>query len=176
MLVQFKEKFEDQELYILSKTFQLYKDKKYFEAEQLLKEFSNTSNSKITNYYLLQILLIQEKYNESINLIKTLDDFIANKIGLVSGLITILKKQNSKNEITNLFTNIINYLSKSNPSSKELEIFIKENSNYQIECGNFQQACEMLEKMRSFRTNDFKILSKLINIYSKFDTEKANRF
>ena len=54
-------------------------------------------------------------------------------------------------------------------------IYIRESSNYQIASGNLQKASELLEKMRSLRPDDFKILSKLINIYSKFDAAKAKK-
>lgn len=88
---------------------------------------------------------------------------------------TLLKGKNNREEITNLLTSAIEHFSKTNVNAKELEIYIKENSNFQIESGNWQKACEMLEKLRTIRPKDFKILSKLINIYSKFDSEKANK-
>ena len=90
-------------------------------------------------------------------------------------MVTLLKSKNNREEITNLLTSAIEYFSKTNVNSKEFEIYIKENSNFQIESGNWQKACEMLEKLRTIRPKDFKILSKLINIYSKFDSEKANK-
>jgi hypothetical protein len=177
MLDNFKNKFDDKELYALLKISQLYKDKKYFDSEKILKDFSNISfNSASIKYYLLQVLLLQEKFNDAISLIKIFDEYNSFKLGLVSAIVTLLKKQNKKQEITHLFSNIINNLSKTNPDSKELEIYLKENSNFQIESANYQQACEMLEKMRSLKPNDFRILSKLINVYSKFDKERANRF
>jgi len=89
--------------------------------------------------------------------------------------VTLLKKSNNKDEITQLLSSAIEYFNKTNVNAKELEIYIKENSNFQIESGNWQKACEMLEKLRTLRPKDFKILSKLINIYSKFDSEKANK-
>lgn len=153
---------------------QLYKDKKYLDSEKILRDISPSSNS--IKYYLLQVLLVQDKFNDAVNLMKTFDEYSTFKLGLISAIVTLLKKQNNKQEITNLFSNIINNLSKTNPNSKDLETYLKENSNFQIESANYQQACEMLEKMRSLRPNDFRILSKLINIYSKFDKEKANRF
>jgi tetratricopeptide (TPR) repeat protein len=176
LLEQFKNKFDDKELYALLKMASLYKDKKYSEAEKVLREIVNTPNSEYAKYYLLQILLIQDKIKDAVELIKTLNDYSKFRVGLISALVTLYKKQNNRDEITSLFNNSINNLTRNDPNSKDLEIFIKENSNYQIESGNYQQACEMLEKMRSLRPNDFKILSKLINVYSKFDTEKANRF
>ena len=63
-----------------------------------------------------------------------------------------------------------------NIKSIHVIIYIKENSNFQIDSGNFQKACEMLEKLRALKPKDFKILSKLINVYSKFDSEKANKY
>ena len=86
-----------------------------------------------------------------------------------------MKKNNDKAEISNLLSNAVDYFTKTNANAKELEIYIKENSNFQIESGNMQKACEMLEKLRVLRPKDFKILSKLINVYSKFDSEKANK-
>lgn len=88
----------------------------------------------------------------------------------------MLKTKNDKEEISRLFADAINYYNKkSGANSRELEVYIRENSNFQMSCGNMERACEMLEKMRSYRPNDFKILSKLINIYSKFDNAKAKK-
>ena len=89
-------------------------------------------------------------------------------------MVSLLNSKHLKQEVTLIFNNAIDYFSKSNPNAKELEVYIKENSNYQLECGNLPGACEMLEKMRLLKPDDFRILSKLINIYSKFDTDKAN--
>jgi hypothetical protein len=91
----------------------------------------------------------------------------------VSAVVSLLKSKNDKEAISEIFASAINYFNKKNVNSKELEVYIRENSNFQIACGNLERACEMLEKMRSYRPNDFKILSKLINIYSKFDNAKA---
>jgi len=94
----------------------------------------------------------------------------------VSALVTILKHLNNKTEITNIFTSAIDHFNAKNTNSKEFEIYTRENSAYQIETGNWQKASEMLEKMYQLKPNDFKILSKLINIYSKFDAQKANKY
>lgn len=174
LMERFKTKFDDKELYALLKMLQLYKDKKYLDAEKVLTEIANSSNSKLIKYYLIQILLIQDKFSEAIGLIKTLDEYTNYKVGILSALVTLFKKQNNKQEITSLFMDVINHLNKTDPNSKDLEIFIRENSNYQIELGNYKQACEMLEKIRALRPTDFRVLSKLINVYSKFDTAKAN--
>lgn len=90
-------------------------------------------------------------------------------------MVTLLKHKNDKEAVSETYSDAINHFSKSDPNAKELEVYIRENSNFQIESGNLQKACEMLEKMRSYRPKDFKILSKLINIYSKFDAEKAKK-
>jgi hypothetical protein len=90
-------------------------------------------------------------------------------------LVTILKSKNDKEKIASLLSAAVDYFNKTNLNAKELEIYVRENSNYQIECGNHQKACEMLEKMRSMKPKDFRILSKLINVYSKFDIDKANK-
>lgn len=94
----------------------------------------------------------------------------------MSALVTILKHLNNKTEITNIFASAIDYFNAKNANSKEFEIYTRENSTYQIETGNWQKASEMLEKMYQLKPNDFKILSKLINIYSKFDVQKANKY
>jgi hypothetical protein len=91
-------------------------------------------------------------------------------------LVALLNNKNKKQDITKLFESAIEYFTKNNKSANELEVYIRENSNFQIEAGNLQNACEMLEKMRLMKPDDFKILSKLINTYSKFDTEKAQKY
>lgn len=142
------------------------------DAEKLLREFDSSTTVK---FHLIQILLIQGKVEEAIALVKTLDEFKANRPGVISLLVQLMKmsKKNSK-DITALFTSAIEHFAKT-PSAKELEIYIKENANYQIECGNLEKACEMLERMRIMKPSDFKILSKLINLYSKFNIGKAQK-
>ena len=77
-------------------------------------------------------------------------------------------------DVTRLFESAISlYSNMQRLDSTELRLLLKENSNFQLKMGNHKSACEMLEKMRLMSPDDFKILSKLINIYSKFDAEKA---
>ena len=76
-------------------------------------------------------------------------------------------------EITKLFESAIDYFKRTKPTGKELEICIRENSNVQIQANNLKSACELLEKLRQIKPKDYRILSKLINLYSKFDSEKA---
>ncbi len=79
-------------------------------------------------------------------------------------------------DVTRLFESAIShYTNVQRSDSAELRLLLKENANFQLKSGNFKAASEMLEKIRSTSPDDFKILSKLINIYSKFDAEKAKR-
>jgi signal recognition particle subunit SRP72 len=170
--------FNDRERYSLLEMAQLCKEKKYVEAEKLLKECLKTTatTSKKIQYYLIQVLLCQGKTSEAISQFKNLEEFKTFKLGVISAIVTLLKRQNNnKEEITQLLSNAIDYFSKTNVNAVELQTYIKENSQFQIDSGDLQKACEMLEKLRAIRPKDFKILSKLINIYSKFDSEKANK-
>lgn len=170
--------FNDRELYSLLEMAQLCKEKKYAEAEKLLKDCLKTTSttSKKIQYYLIQVLLCQGKTGEAIIQFKNLEEFKTFKLGIISSIVTLLKKQNNnKDEITKLLSNAIDYFSKTNVNATELQTYIKENAQFQIDSGDLQKACEMLEKLRAIRPKDFKILSKLINLYSKFDAEKANK-
>ena len=86
-----------------------------------------------------------------------------------------MSNKNKTKDASELFENAINHYTNQNKNGEELKVLIKENSTYQLKTGNLQVACDMLEKMRSMNPDDFRILSKLINIYSKFDTDKAKR-
>ncbi len=89
-------------------------------------------------------------------------------------MIVLLNSKGRAADVTKIFEGAISYYSnKQRPDITELQLLLKENSNFQLKSGNYKSACEMLEKMRLMSPDDFKILSKLINIYSKFDTEKA---
>ena len=85
----------------------------------------------------------------------------------------MLHAKNKRDEIIKIFENAIDFFSKNKPNSKELEICIRENSNFQLQSNNFKSACDLLEKLRIMNPKDFRILSKLISIYSKFDNKKA---
>ncbi len=166
------------------KAAQLMKEKKHQEAENFLRglisEAKESSHQlSVLKYLLIQNLLIQNKYEASIDAFKMLDEYKSLKLGVVSGLVTLFKHKNDKESVSNLsklFTQAIDFFSRSNQNARELEIFVKENSNFQISCGNLSRASDMLERMRSLKPNDFKILSKLINIYSKIDSEKAKQY
>ncbi len=80
---QFELKFNDKERFTLLKMAQLYKEKKYAEAEKMLLNLKNDSSSIAILFYLLQILLIQGKTDEAIQLFKELDEFKAYKLGIV---------------------------------------------------------------------------------------------
>jgi len=67
--------------------YQLYKEKKYAEAENVLRNMMKTgqaSTSSTVKFYLAQVLLSQGKLNETVELLKTLDEFKVFKLGLVS--------------------------------------------------------------------------------------------
>lgn len=174
LLEQFKTKFDSSERYAMLKVILLYKEKKYAECEKVLSELVKLSKtSSVLKFYLIQIYLTQGKQAEAVEVFKTLDEYKAFKLGLISALVTLLKHLNDKSSASNLLNDAVAYFAKSNAQAKELEVYIRENSNFQTESGNLQKACEMLEKMRTYRPKDTRILSKLINLYSKFDVEKA---
>lgn len=63
---------------------QLYKDKKYADAEKVLLEvINNGQSSSFTRYYLIQILLLQGKATDAIEQFKQLDEFKVFKLGIV---------------------------------------------------------------------------------------------
>ncbi|CAF0799244.1 unnamed protein product [Brachionus calyciflorus] len=174
LLEQYKTKFDNKEKYAMLKVVQLYKEKKFSECEKLLSELVKSGKaSSVLKFYLIQVLLTQGKQSEAVEIFKSLDEYNTFKLGVVSAMVVLFKHLNDKTSITNLFSEAVNHFTKLNPNAKELEVYMRENSNYQTESGNLQKACEMLEKMRTFRPKDFRILSKLINLYSKFDGEKA---
>lgn len=182
-LDQYKNKFQDLGRYSLLRVTQLYREKKYADAEQILKEaIKNSSDAfspsgrisllSVLRLHLIQVLLAQGKQKESIDVFKSLDEYKAYKLGVISSLVTLLKKHNPAG-ISDVYSGAVEHFSKVDPNARELQVYVKENSSYQIANNNFQKACEMLEKMRSMRPNDIKILSKLINTYSKFNPAKA---
>lgn len=90
-------------------------------------------------------------------------------------MVTLMTSRKQTCDATKLLESAISHYSAQNAAGAELKQLIKENANYQLMCGNFPGACDMLERMRAMDPNDFRILSKLINIYSKFDSETAKR-
>jgi predicted Zn-dependent protease len=61
------------------------KEKKYSDAEKILIEAVRSGNtSNIIKYYLVQVYLMQGKTNESIELIKSLDEYKSYRAGLVN--------------------------------------------------------------------------------------------
>jgi len=173
LLKKYDSNFHNKEQFALLKMAQLCNEKKYSDAEMLLVDLQKGTCSSTVLYYLLQIYLAQGKVDEAIEFIKSFDDYKEHKLGITSAIITLMNSKKRTDIVTELFESAISYYDRINVQSSELKILIKENSNFQLKSGNFQNACEMLEKMRSMTPDDFRILSKLINIYSKFDSEKA---
>jgi predicted Zn-dependent protease len=65
--------------------YQLYKEKKYSEAENVLRNMIKSGQaSSAVKLYLTQVLLSQGKLNETVELLKSLDEFKVFKLGLVS--------------------------------------------------------------------------------------------
>jgi signal recognition particle subunit SRP72 len=176
LLEQFKAKFNDKECFTFLKVVQLMKEKKYSEAENIIREFLNEKSqlsSSNLKYILIQNLLLSGNIEGGINAFELLDEYKDFKLGAISSLISLFKYKNEKESISRIFSQAIDCFSKIKRDSKELEIYTKENANFQMSCNNLETACEMLEKMFSYKPNDYKILSKLINIYSKIDVDKA---
>jgi tetratricopeptide (TPR) repeat protein len=86
---------------------------------------------------------------------------------------TLLKSKNDKENTSNLFNDAINYCSKANANPNLLETYLKEGSDYYLSINNYQKASDLLEKLRLTKPKDFRILFRLISIYSKIDNEKA---
>lgn len=170
LLKKYEVNFSDKERFALLKMAQLCKEKKFADAENLLADLKKGQCSSIVLFYLLQIYLTQGKTDDAIEFIKTLDDYKNFKLGIVGALVALLNSKNKTSDITNLFESAISYYGQ---GADETRTFIKENASFQLRLGNLQSACNMLEKMRSINPDDFRILSKLINTYSKFDSEKA---
>lgn len=173
LLKKYESGFNDKERFTLLKMSQLCKEKKFADAEKLLNDLKSGACSSTVLYYLLQILLSQGKVDEAVEFIKSLDDFKSFKLGITSAVVSLLNSKNKKQDITKLYESAIAHFTKTSPDGPELVTFIKENSQFQLANGNYKGASEMLEKMRTMKPDDFKILSKLINIYSKFDADKA---
>ena len=83
---QYLGKFNDRERYSLLEMAQLCKEKKYADAEKLLKECLNSTAkaSQLIRYHLIQVLLLQGKTAEAVAQFKTLDEFKTFKLGVVS--------------------------------------------------------------------------------------------
>lgn len=63
---------------------QLYKEKKYTEAEKILVALKNESSCSVSfKFYLLQLLLLQGKTEEAIAVFKELDTYKIFKLGIV---------------------------------------------------------------------------------------------
>jgi hypothetical protein len=63
----------------------LYKEKKYLECEKLLSDVvkSNSQSTSMVKLYLIQILLLQSKFTEAIEVFKSLDEYKTYKLGIV---------------------------------------------------------------------------------------------
>ena len=185
LVEQFKEKFSGSggalDSYALLKVAQLFKEKKFSDAERVLAELPAATNIQL---YLLHVLLAQSKVPEAIELIKRMAAFAAQsppRLGIVSALVTLLKSRATADkaaaaELTALLNGLVDKLTQSSSSrTDDLHVCVRANANYQLELGNLQAACDMLERMRALKPKDFRILSKLINVYSRFDADKAKQ-
>lgn len=174
LLKQYEEKFNDKEQHALLRATLFFREKKVADAERFLNEAikSGLTSPKL-KFYLLQAQLAQGKVTDAIELLKTLDELKSHKLGVISALVTLLQSRNDQETITSIFNAAIDHYSQVNINAKELETLIKENSNFQIASGNLKNASEMLERMRAMKPKDYRILSKLIDIYSKFNSQKA---
>ena len=83
LLEKYEKNFNDKERFALLKMAQLYKEKKFADAEKLLIELKKGACSSTVLYYLLQIYLTQGKVDEAIAFIQTLDDYKNFKLGIV---------------------------------------------------------------------------------------------
>lgn len=173
LLKKYEANFNDKERFGLMKMAQLCKEKKFSDAEKLLIDLKEPTSSPHVLHYLLQIYLTQGKVDEAVAFAQTLDDYKNFRLGITSAVIALLNSTNKKGDISKLFESAISFYSKKSSDGPELKLLLKENSGYQFKVGNYQSSCEMLEKLRLINLEDFRILSKLINIYSRFDAGKA---
>ena len=154
---------------------QLCKEKRLAEAETLLCELRARPCSPTVLYYLLQIYLTQGKLDEALALLPTLEDCKSFRLGVVSALVTLLASMKRAAEAGRVLEAAVEHYGAAAGSGGELRTLLRESANFQLRFGNWAASCEVLERMRAMEPSNFIILSRLINIYSKFDGERANR-
>lgn len=167
MLKNFEEKFNDATKLVKLKVSQFYREKKFDEAEALLKQYQ--ANDELFKYYLVQVLLSRKKLEDAIKVLKSIGSYF-NYPGITSAIFYLYNYLNNKTEASNLLNEALK-----NANQKVLPVYLKENSEYQLKCGNFEKAVEILEKIHKANPKDHRVLSQLINTYSKFNPDKAQK-
>lgn len=175
LLEQFKKRFNESEEYAILKSSQLYKEKRLLDAEKYLIEFCEANKGKCSlnlRYYLIQILVFENKLNETVNVFKSIDSYY-NHPDVVNSLVLLFNILNKPDEASELLQNAIDYFKKMDPNSKQIDVYLKEKIQYQIKLQKWDKAAELLEILRKKYPNDSNITSQLIRVYSKFKPEKA---
>jgi tetratricopeptide (TPR) repeat protein len=121
---------------------------------------------------LIQILVFQNKLNETVNVFKSIDSYY-NHPDVVNSLVLLFNILNKPDEASELLQNAIDYFKKMDPNSKQIDVYLKEKIQYQIKLQKWDKAAELLEILRKKYPNDSNITSQLIRVYSKFKPEKA---
>ena len=80
---------------------------------------------------------------------------------------------NKPDEASNVLKNATDHFNKTDSNSKEVDSYLRENTQYQIKLQKWDKAAELLETLRKKYPKDSKITSQLIRVYSKFKPEKA---
>ncbi len=88
-------------------------------------------------------------------------------------MVSLYNKLGLNNEVANLLQDAIDYVKNSGTDENILQIYLKKKANFQIKYGDYQNAAQTLEILYASNPNDYKLLSQLINTYSKFDENKA---
>jgi hypothetical protein len=121
---------------------------------------------------LIQILVFQNKLNETVNVFKSIDSYY-NHPDVVNSLVLLFNILNKPDEASELLQNAIDYFKKMDPNSKQIDVYLKEKIQYQIKLQKWDKAAELLEMLRKKYPSDSNITSQLIRVYSKFKPEKA---
>ncbi len=121
---------------------------------------------------MIQILVFQNKLNETVNVFKSIDSYY-NHPDVVNSLVLLFNILNKPDEASELLQNAIDYFKKMDPNSKQIDVYLKEKIQYQIKLQKWDKAAELLEMLRKKYPSDSNITSQLIRVYSKFKPEKA---
>lgn len=185
---------------LLVQVTQLVKEKKSTDAIHLLQETIKTKRNQYTTtsngsskegkeyeyskeeltamrFAIIQLLLVQGKRDEAIDVFLSLDDEYKYKPGTVSALVNLYQLMRRRDDAANLVKEAVEWYKRNACSTDELTMSMFQHAaTFQLRDGDMKAAAATLLELLKRQPNDMKIIAKLVVAYANQDPQQAQMY
>lgn len=156
---------------------QLYSDKKYKEASDILEKFTQ-KNPKLgfeIKFAMIQMSLMSGNKAKAIEVLQSLENDKKFSPGVVSALVSLYLGNNDKSAASKILKVAVDWYKKNKTNVGDLTDMWRQAADFHLRGGEAETAAKSLEELMRANPSDMKILAQLVIAYAQFDQSKAQQ-